>query len=240
MIEKLYQIHYDKLPQTLQEVMPEYEGCKLVTYLNYYYLIKAKPEDYGLYEKFDYITSDGITPLKLQKMFGRAKSVRLSPDMSSMVGPVFRDVMEHGESIYILGAKSEEVARSVNTIKNYFPGIHIAGYHHGYINDCKDVITDEIISSGAKVVLIGMGAPAQDEMAVRLKDSGFIGTVYTCGGFIHQTQEQINSFPEWTNKLGLRWLYRNCTEKGMIKRDIETLPKFIISYIWFLLFQLKK
>ena len=239
MIEKLYRIQYEKLPASLEDVMPIYEGCKLVTYLNYYYLIKAKPENYGLYEEFDYITSDGIAPIKLQKLFGRAKSVRLSPDMSSMMGPIIHNVMEHNESLYVLGAKPEEIEHSVGTIKNYFPGVKIAGFHHGYINDCKNEIVREIIKSRAKVVLVGMGAPAQDEMAVRLKKSGFVGTVYTCGGFIHQTQDHIKSFPEWSNKLGLRWLYRDLTERGLIRRDIETLPKFVVTYIWFLLFQLK-
>ena len=240
MIEKLYKTYYEKLPNSLGDVMPIYEGCKLVTYLNFYYMIKAKPENYGMYEHFDYITSDGITPLKLQKLLGHAKSVRLSPDMSSMMEPIIRDVMLHGESLYILGAKPDEVEKSVNTIKETFPGVSISGFHHGYIKDCKDEIANEIIKSGAKVALIGMGAPYQDEMAIILKNSGFKGTVYTCGGFIHQTQEGIISFPEWSNKLGLRWLYRIFTQKGVLRRIIQTLPKFLITYSWFLLFQNKQ
>lgn len=84
-----------------------------------------------------------------------------------------------------------------------------------------------------------MGAPMQDEIAVMLKEKGFIGSVYTCGGFIHQTTEGIISFPEWTNKFGVRWLYRIFTQKGMLKRLLRTYPKFVISYSWFLLFQIK-
>ena len=223
----------------MEEMMPVYDGCKIVTCLNPYYLVKLKPEDYHWYDEFDFIASDGMGPIKLNKLCGRQKSVRLSFDMSSMTDPVFRDMMKHGESMYVIGAKEGEVDRSVATIKRNFVGIKIAGFHHGYINGCKSEIISKIINSGAKVCIVGMGAPMQDEFAVLLKRSGFVGSIYTCGGFIHQTQEKMISFPEWSNKLGLRWLYRFFTQRGMFMRLIESYPKFVVTYIWFLLFQLK-
>ena len=235
MIHNIYQTFYDKLPNTLEDILPVYDRCKLVTCLNAYYMVKLKEEDYHWYEEFDFIPSDGMGPIKLNKLFGKPKSLRLSFDLSTMAGPVFRDMMAHDESLYVLGAKEGEVDKSVETIKKNFEGIKIAGFHHGYIKDCKDEIVQEIIASGAKVVIIGMGAPMQDEMCVRLRDAGFVGTAYTCGGFIHQTQDTMVSFPAWTNKLGLRWLYRIFTQSGMLKRLIETYPKFVVTYSWFLM-----
>lgn len=235
MNQRIYHTFYNKLPNSLEDVMPVYEGCKIVTCLNAYYMIKLKEEDYHWYDEFDYIASDGMGPIKLNKLWGHQKSVRLSFDLSTMAGPVFRDMMSHGESLYVLGAKPGEVEKSVETIRKNFKGIKIVGFHHGYINDCKKSIVQEIKNSGAKIVIIGMGAPMQDEMAVLLKQAGFIGSVYTCGGFIHQTQDTIVSFPAWTNKLGLRWLYRLFTQKGMVERLIETYPKFVVTYSLFLL-----
>lgn len=240
MIYSIYRKFYDKLPLSIDDIMPVYEGCKIVTCLNAYYMVKLKEEDYHWYDEFDYIASDGMGPIKLNKICGHPKSIRLSFDLSTMAGPVFRDMMAHGESLYILGAKPGEVDKSVDTIKKNFNGIKIAGFHHGYIKDCKDDIVKEIKASGAKVVIIGMGAPMQDEMAVLLKRAGFVGSVYTCGGFIHQTQETMVSFPTWTNKFGLRWLYRIFTQSGMLKRLVETYPKFVVSYSWFLMFKIKK
>lgn len=240
MIEKIYKTFYDKLPDSLEQVLPCYEGCKIVTCLNPYYMVILNPKDYSLYEKFDYISSDGMGPLILHKLLRHPKSVRLSFDLSSMAGPVFRNMMEHGKSMYILGAKPDEVVNSVKTITQNFPGINIAGYHHGYLKENRDEIIKEVISSGAKICIIGMGAPMQDKMVVRLKELGFVGTAYTCGGFIHQTQNSMVSFPDWTNKFGLRWLYRIFTQKGMLKRLIQTYPKFVITYTWFHLFHFNK
>lgn len=234
MIDKIYQIFYDKLPASLDDILPVYDRCKIVTCLNPYYMVKLRQEDYHIYEEFDYICSDGMGPLKLNKLFGHEKSVRLSFDMSSMASPVFNDAIARDAGIYFLGAKDGEIDRSMVTIKDNFPKINIVGYHHGYIKGHEQEMVNKIIASGAKVCVIGMGAPMQDEIAVMLKKSGFVGTAYTCGGFIHQTQEGIISFPEWTNKLGLRWLYRLFTQSGMFKRLIETYPKFVVTYSRFL------
>ncbi len=235
MPERIYKLFYDGLPCMLEDILPVYQNCKIVTCLNPYYMIVLKPEDCRIYEEFDNICSDGMGPLILNKLFRHKKSVRLSFDLSSMAGPVFRDMIAHGESLYVLGAKPGEVDKSVETIKENFDNIKIAGFHHGYIKDCKKEIVEEIKASGAKVVIIGMGAPMQDEMAVLLKRAGFVGSVYTCGGFIHQTQDTMISFPAWTNKLGLRWLYRLFTQSGMFKRLIETYPKFVWTYSRFLM-----
>lgn len=232
---KLYQLFYDKLPASLGDILPVYEGCKIVTCLNPYYMVKMKPEDYHIYEELDYICSDGMGPIKLQKWFGHPKSVRLSFDMSSMAGPVFQNAIVHGKSLYVLGAKPGEVEKAVETIKHNFDGLQLASFHHGYIKGEEDKMVSEIIASGAGVVIIGMGAPAQDLMAIKLRDNGFVGTVYTCGGFIHQTQERILTYPQWIDRFGLRWLYRLFTQKGMVKRLIETYPKFVVTYSLFLI-----
>ena len=234
MNDRIFSIFFNKLPVSMDDIMPLYDRCKIVTCLNAYYMMKLKEDDYHWYDEFDYIASDGMGPIKLNKILRCPKSVRLSFDLSSMAGPVFLDMMRCGESLYVLGAKPGEVDKSVETIKKNFEGIKIAGFHHGYIKDCKDSIVQEIKNSGAKIVIIGMGAPMQDEMAVLLKQAGFVGSVYTCGGFIHQTQETMVSFPTWTNKLGLRWFYRLFTQEGMVKRLIETYPKFVVTYSLFL------
>lgn len=230
----IYQLFYEKLPNSLNDIMPSYTGCKIVTCLNPYYMIMLKPKDYPIYDNFDYICSDGMGPLKLNKLFGLEKSVRLSFDMSSMAEPVFKDSIAHKKGVFFLGAKEGEIDKSVITIKKSFPEINIVGYHHGYIKGREQEMVNEVIASGANICIVGMGAPLQDEIVVMLKNSGFVGTAYTCGGFIHQTQEGIISFPEWTNKLGIRWLYRIFTQRGMFKRLIQTYPKFVVSYTLFL------
>lgn len=239
-INKLYNIFYEKLPIDEASLMPVYEETKLVTFLNPYYMVKLNEEDYFLYKQFDYIGSDGIGPIVLNRLFGKPKSTRFSFDMSSIAGNVLQDIRDNKKKVYILGAKEGEIERSITTIENNFDGIEIAGYHHGYFKGYENDIIKEIIDSNANVAIIGMGAPIQDKMAIKLKEYGFVGTVYTCGGFIHQTTSSIMTYPKWVNKLQLRAIYRILTQKGMLKRLIETYPKFLITYPVFLIFGLKR
>lgn len=233
MIEKIFNTFYNKLPNSVEDIMPIYEGCKLVTCLTPYYMTIMEEPDYDMYNEFDYICSDGSYPLKINRWVGKPKSVRLSFDMSSMAPVVFKDMIKHEKSLYILGAKPDEVELSVKTIKLHFPELNISGYHHGYINDCKDDVVNLIVKSGANVCIIGMGAPLQDEMAVRLKKAGFVGSIYTCGGFIHQTTDGIISFPEWSNKLNVRFIYRWFHEKGVFARTPRQLWG-CLKYGWWL------
>lgn len=231
-INILFEIFYSKLPSTMDDIMPVYDGCKLVTCLTPYYMTLLKEEDYYMYRELDYIASDGSYPLKINKWVGKPKSVRLSFDMSSMAPVVFNDMIKHDKGLFVLGAKPEEIEKSVVTIQSHFPELKIVGYHHGYIKDRKDQIVNMVIDSGANVCIIGMGAPLQDEMAVRLKKAGFVGTVYTCGGFIHQTTEKILSFPEWTNKLDVRFIYRWFHEKGVFARTPRQLWGCLRYALW--------
>ena len=139
----------------------------------------------------------------------------------------------------MLGTKQEFLEEFVSIIKGEFKGINIVGSHNGYINGKEKEVINDIMKSGAEVVIIGMGAPLQDFMAVSLKEAGFIGSVYTCGGFIHQAAGKLNFWPDWANKYNLRWFYRYFCEKGTIKR----LPYSILSllrYSYFLIFKCKR
>ena len=230
---QIFKTFYDKLPASIEDILPVYDGCKLVTCLTPYYMTIMKEGDYGNYKEFDFICSDGTYPLKINRWVGKPKSIRLSFDMSSMAPVVFNDMIKNNKALFVLGAKPDEIEMSIITIQSHFPELKIVGHHHGYIKDRKDEIVQMIVNCGANVCIIGMGAPLQDEMAVRLKKAGFVGSVYTCGGFIHQTTEKILSFPEWTNRLNIRFVYRWFHEKGVFARTPRQLWG-CLQYGWWL------
>lgn len=238
-VSTIFQTFYDKLPDRIAQVMPVYDKCFMVTFLTPRYMILMEEKYHTIYENFDYICSDGASPIKLNQIFGKAKSTRISFDMSSLAGKVLTVLSQNGKGLYVLGTKQEHLEKFITVINDEFKGINIVGYHNGYIKGCEHEVVVDIMKSGAEVVIIGMGAPLQDIMAVSLKNAGFIGSVYTCGGFIHQASGKLNFWPDWANKYNLRWFYRYFCEKGTIKR----LPYSILSlfkYSLFLAFKCKK
>lgn len=228
----IYSIFYKKLPSCTEDVLPEKKG-KIVTFLNPYYLERLKLYT-ALYAKFDYICSDGILPIFLNKFFGCSKSTRISFDMTSLAKDVFeQDSPNISLKIYFIGSTQENIESFVTLIKQIYPKIKVCGFHHGYIKDFNN-ISEIVIESNPNIVIIGMGAPLQDEFAIYLKEQGFKGTIYTCGGFFHQTVKNINYYPYWINKLNLRALYRMIKEPYVIKRVLVYYPIFVINYSAFL------
>lgn len=229
----IYSIFYEKLPFHINDLLPENEG-KLITFLNPYYieLLRNNP---NLYQKFDYICSDGMIPIILNRIWKHPKSFRISFDMTSLAKKLFERIEQTKESVYFIGSKQTDIDMFVQNIQKQYSQINIIGYNHGYIKNKIEKTADKIISSNPDIIIIGMGAPMQDEFAILLHNRGFKGTIYTCGGFFHQTTKKINYYPTWINKLNLRTPYRLVKEPYVLKRVIRYYPPFLFRYSLFLL-----
>ncbi len=110
----------------------------------------------------------------------------------------------------------------------------VAGYRNGYFLDVDDrrrAIRD-IVDSGADFAIVGMGAPLQEQFALDLRDAGFKGIVFTCGGFLHQTADRINYYPDWVNRYNLRAFYRLFHEKGLWGRLYNVLIEFPVLFTY--------
>lgn len=228
----IYSIFYEKLPHEMEILLPQKKG-KLITFLNPFYIEKQKSQ-LNLYSKFDYICSDGMLPIILNRFWNKSKSIRISFDMTSLAKSVFEYLSISQQGLFFIGATQENINSFIKTVKRSY-NLNISGWHHGYIKGNFDIVVKEVITSGAEIVVVGMGAPLQDEFAVYLKESGFKGTIYTCGGFFHQTTERINYYPEWINRWNLRTFYRLVHERYVWGRIIKYYPRFIINYSLFLI-----
>ena len=80
--------------------------------------------------------------------------------------------------------------------------------------------------------VVGMGSPLQERFALDLKNAGYRGVVFTCGGFLHQSARRINYYPEWVDKLKLRAFYRLFHEKGMFPRLYNVLLEFPVLFTY--------
>ena len=207
-----------------------------VTFLNPYTLSIMQDFEY-LYDNFDYICSDGIVPVCLERIFGY-KTKRLSFDLGSVAKNVLAYAEKTGRTIYFCGTTSEHLTIAIKKIKALYPGIKIAGSKDGFFSDEQQTAT-EIISANPDIVILGMGVPKQDLFAVKLKKMHFQGSVYTCGGFLHQTaiSEKGYYYPEWINRFNLRTFYRILHEKYILKRVLIYYFPFLFSYSYFLMSQ---
>lgn len=198
-----------------------------------YHIFRKNKE---LYDEMTGVFVDGILMCKLIHLFWGLKIRRLSFDMSSMANDLFTylNEIDSSKTIYFIGTKQEFLVKSIEHFKKNFPNIKISGFRNGYFKDDeeKKQVYTEIINSQSDFVVIGMGAPLQEQFVLGLKNSGYKGIIFTCGGFLHQSSKRLKYYPKWINKYNLRAFYRLFNEKGLWSRLYNVLIQFPMLFIW--------
>lgn len=130
----------------------------------------------------------------------------------------------HGLSFYFLGGREEDNLGAVRWFKSRYPGLVIAGCHHGYYAPAEeDRIIDEIAASRPDVVWVGFGKPREEFLALKLRDQlGGVGWIKTCGGMFDYYSGRSRRAPLWMQKWGLEWLFRSLQERRLLKRYLTT------------------
>lgn len=205
--------------------------AELVTFINpvsYCKILQYK----DLLKQFDYLLIDGILLSSFINIFGIKNVRRSSFDMTSLAPQLFNYSIKNNKSIFFIGSKDHEITSFINLIKKEYPLLKIAGYRNGYIEwDAIDRIVSDILKCKPSFVVVGMGTPLQEQFMVEFKRRcmDWNGMIFSCGGFFHQTQTDINYYPELVNKLNLRMPYRLFKE-GLYSR-LKFYPIFVYHFL---------
>lgn len=212
---------------------PPLDNGLAVTFLNpYSYLVARENKSY--FDRVDVIHCDGFLLSVLLGLTGE-KFPRISFDMTSLAPVVFERASNGTENVFFVGGLPGVVDAAENEIKKSYPRLKVCGLKHGYFDDNHDrqQCINDIILANPDVVVVGLGTPLQEKFLIDLRDAGWKGTGYTCGGFFHQTASKgVNYYPGWIDKLNLRWLYRMVDEPKLIRRYLLNYPKFLLIFLY--------
>lgn len=211
------------------------EPDRIYTFLNPVSYLDARKNKY-LFEKFDGIFADGSILVRTIKIFYSKKLTRRSFDMTSVAPELFDYSVKNSKSIYFVGAKDAEIKSAINILSLNYPELNIIGYRNGYFNsqEKKEEEYDRIISVNPDFLIVGMGIVHQEQFLVEIKNKGFKGVGFTCGGFISQTakgENKIDYYPQWVDKYNVRFLYRMYKEKHTRKRYLKAAFIFPVLFI---------
>ena len=195
---------------------------KIYTYLNPVSYLTAL-DNKELFGQMDGIFADGGLLVKAIKMvYGKAVT-RRSFDMTSMAPELFAYAEEHGKTIYIVASKQEQVEKAVEIFRKRYPKVRFAGYRNGYFSSEEEMDNEarHITELNPDFLIVGMGALMQETFLLKVKNAGYLGVGFTCGGFIHQTSKnEIDYYPVWVDKTNLRFVYRMWKEPHTRKRYV--------------------
>lgn len=144
-----------------------------------------------------------------------------------LLNSVLPRLVEKNYGIYLLGGAPGTVEKAAAQMQQAFPGLVIAGKHHGYLTaeDEKNVIGD-IIKSKPHILAIGMGAPRQEKwLAAHLDELG-IPVGIGIGGSLDVWAGEVKRAPGWIRKISFEWLYRMIRQPARFKRA-WAIPHFM-------------
>lgn len=218
----------NKVPSNI----PEDISGKKLTFLNpYSYLyFRKSPDDF---KEFDYILADGILFVLMLRILG-VRTKRVSFDMSSLAPLVFSQAETSNSSIAIIGSAEGVVESAVASLRTDYPKLNVIELRNGYFKDKEETAhyIEKLSSLSPDIVIVGMGTPNQERFINALSRSGWEGTAFTCGGFLHQTSKKGNTYyPKIFDKLHLRWLYRIIDEPKLFYRYFALYPLSVILFI---------
>lgn len=206
---------------------------KIYTFLNPVSYLTAL-DNKKLFNKFDGIFADGSLLVTAIKILYGAKIRRRSFDMTSLAPELLYFAENNKKTIYIVGSKQEQVEKAIYVFKERYPNLIFTGFRNGYFSSEgeMDVEAQHIVDISPDFLIVGMGALMQEKFLLKVKEKGFNGIGFTCGGFIHQTSKnEIEYYPTWANKLNLRFVYRMYKEKHTRKRYFQAALLFPIRFL---------
>lgn len=206
---------------------------KVYTFLNPVSYLTAMDHK-EVFVRFDGIFADGsILVAAIRMLYGKSVE-RRSFDMTSLAPELFSFAEREGKTVYVVASEQRQVEKAVGVFRQRWPGMVFAGYRNGYFSSEaeQDEEAKRIVEAAPDFLIVGMGALAQERFLLKVKDAGFKGIGFTCGGFIHQTaQDEIDYYPAWADRMNMRFVYRMYKEKHTRKRYLQAALLFPARFI---------
>lgn len=190
------------------------------------------PDLYGVINSGEVICPDGIGVIMAAKVLGTPLKEKVA---GIEVGESLIASLTDGKAgVFLLGGKPGVAEAAAEKLSAKYPGLSIVGTNDGYFQKEgpeTDAVVEKINQSGAEVLFVCLGAPAQEkwiaENRKRLAPTVMLGL----GGSLDAYAGTVKRAPRLFIRLGLEWFYRLLCEPWRIKRMMK-LPKFYFGTVW--------
>lgn len=177
----------------------------------------------------DYITPDGIGIIYASKWLQQPLAERITG--FDLMHDLFDLAKVNKLKVYMLGSEESVIKAAVEKVEQQYTGIHIVGYHHGYIDINDEQLAKSIAELQPDIILTALGFPKQEEWTNRYKHLFKKGFFMGVGGSFDVLAGKVNRAPLVWQKLSLEWFYRLIMQPFRWKRML-VLPKFVIKVLW--------
>lgn len=185
------------------------------------------PEFREVLNQADLCTPDGIGVVYASRMLKDPVPERVAG--FDLTKELLNSIAKTGEGVFLFGAKPGVAEKAKANLEKTYPGLVVAGCHDGYFKpeDEADIIA-QINDSGAKLLLVCLGAPKQEMWIHRNRSKLTVNLCMGVGGALDVFAGEVKRAPDIFIKLNLEWFYRFCKQPSRLGR-FAALPKFILT-----------
>ncbi len=175
----------------------------------------------------DMCTADGIGVVYGSKILKNPLPQRVAG--FDLVCALLERLAKTDNGVFLFGAKPGVAEAAKAKMEEKYPGLSVVGCRNGYFKPEDEAeIVQQINESGAKLLLVCLGAPKQEKWIAAHKDELKVNLCMGVGGTLDVFAGVAKRAPEIFIKLNLEWAYRFIKNPSRLGR-FAALPKFMIK-----------
>jgi N-acetylglucosaminyldiphosphoundecaprenol N-acetyl-beta-D-mannosaminyltransferase len=130
---------------------------------------------------------------------------------------------------YFLGSRPEVVELLAKRVCHDYPGMKLAGFHHGYLSgQLENEAISHIASTRPDVLFVAMGSPKQESWIHSHKAELGVPVSIGVGGSFDVLAGVKPDTPDWARGRGLEWMYR------LAQNPRTYWKRYLLTNTWFL------
>lgn len=180
-----------------------------------------------IFSSFNYIHADGIGVYLFSKLLKNFKPLGQRISGSDFYPLLIDECIKNNWEIFFFGDTNSTLAK----IQDNYKLLKIAGAQNGFeFNDQS--IVEQINSSNAQIVIVGLGQPKQEKWIHQNFDKLHTNILFAVGDGIKVFANTKIRGPKLVRWIGLEWIIRLFNDpKFMWKRYLIGIPKFIFNFV---------
>lgn len=183
----------------------------------------------------DLVIPDGIGLVYASKLLGCPLKERVTG--IDFLSSILAHLAKEHRSVFLLGSKPGEgdepgVAQAAAAkMREAFPGLVIAGTHHGYFEKAEEEeVVEKINASHADFLCVALGSPKQEQFIAKHKTALSVKVAIGVGGSLDVWAGTVKRAPKFYQDHGVEWLYRFVKQPSRYKR-MAAIPLFMLRVL---------
>ncbi|MDX2175628.1 MAG: WecB/TagA/CpsF family glycosyltransferase [Candidatus Sumerlaeia bacterium] len=180
-----------------------------------------------LLRAMDLVYADGMSVVREARRAGLRVPERLSA--ADYLLRVAWRASAQGKRVALVGGAPGVAERCAKALRREVPGLQVCATAHGYFKDSgAERLGARVASARPDLVLLGMGTPRQERVALAWRAQGVAPVLWCVGALFEYYAGTMPRAPRWMSANGFEWLFRLGAEpRRMARRYLVGNPLFL-------------